>query len=81
MKNYETKEITESKQILTSVTCDRCLKVLEVDFNVRGGGSISFDVGYGSRFDCASSEVELRFDMCDDCIENILNSLKNKAEL
>lgn len=72
MRNGEWKEITESKFITTSITCDVCGKTYDEEddcFETSEFISIQHDCGYGSVFGDGSM---VYIDICQHCIEELI---------
>jgi hypothetical protein len=74
MKTY--KMAQQDIQVVYSMTCDKCHKLIEID-NCGCGEAVELVVnaGYGSRFDCVMPETAPEFDLCDKCCEELMKSL------
>ena len=76
MRTYKTEQVTQEVQKLDSVMCDKCHKTIQVvDGNVGWiqGGQINISCTFGSKFDCGWIEND-KFDLCDDCIKEFVES-------
>ena len=81
MKTYERKQITEDRQVIKSIVCDRCEKQIKLCepnnwFHGYEGVSLEISAGYGSKHDFVAQENDWKFDVCDNCCEEFLKSFK-----
>ncbi|WP_251552389.1 hypothetical protein [Neobacillus muris] len=83
MREYELVEKKVREYELKSVTCNKCGKTKKItsedyqkEWEAAEFQSFSCSFGYGSKFDME----EWNFDLCEDCLEEIVNSFKIKPE-
>lgn len=80
MRNGEWKEITESKFISTSITCDVCGKTYDEDddcFETQEFISIHHDCGYNSVFGDGNM---IYIDICQHCFKEMVGDRINVME-
>ena len=76
MRNFDVKHVQKvvPETNLKSITCDMCetTKEMEYEHIENMFQHIKFSFGYGSKFD----GEHWCFDLCDDCVEKLVKSLK-----
>lgn len=72
------KTILKEQDIIIEITCNNCgaTAVLDEWIELNKMHSFKIDFEYGSKFDCEMWD----FDLCDDCLEKIVNNFKIKPE-
>lgn len=73
MRKFIEKTIEVSSRDLESVTCNMCSKTVEGDMcDMSDITNIQISFGFGSKYD----SDEWDFDLCDNCIEDIVSKFK-----
>lgn len=77
MRTNERREIRKFEYVPTNITCNKCgihhkITGQPNDYKANKFQDIVLHFGYGSKFDGETIE----FDLCDDCIEELIKSFK-----
>jgi len=75
MQILEEKEEVVKTSIIKDTLCDKCGKSLSLAYHCAEGTSFTMYFGYGSNKDGCRYTV----DLCDDCVDKFLDSLKHPA--